>query len=749
MRGLGPAVAMAVTLLWAGVGAAADSGEGRAPERLVSFVNEVVPILTKQGCNGGVCHGKATGQNGFKLSLFGFEPDEDYEHLVFEQRGRRLVPSAPEESLLLTKGAATVPHGGGKRLEPGSVAYTTLMRWIAQGMPSDLEDAARPKLLGIQVTPEALLMKPGQTQQLVVTARFSDGSTREVTSVAALEPNPKGIAQVDENTGVLTMGQKPGAVAVMARYQDKVSVFRGTLPLGIPVRELPEERNVVDRWIFARLKEVGMPPSPLCDDATFLRRVTLDLAGRLPTAEEVLRFAENPAKDKRARWIDTLLESGEYADTFANYWSQILRNRRSEIARVNQQSQIQGNFAFHAWIRESLYRNKPYDRFVRELLTATGMSRECPPVTWYRQVDTLIQQTEDTAQLFLGVRLQCAQCHHHPFEQWSQRDYYALGAYFSQVERTLSPSRMAEFEISLKRSVPEAVHKKTGEKLKPGAVGVPAPELTKDDDAREALANWMAEPGNPYFAKALVNRYWKLLFGRGLVDPEDDMRATNPPSHPELLEALAKEFVAGGFDLKQLLRTLANSSTYQLDAAPNAHNAEDSQYFSRFYARRLPAEALLDGINTVAGASEGWGNQTRGTRAMQLPDNSYNGNAFLREFGRPDSATACTCERQSNASLGQGLMLATAGEIQSKLGSPQGTARRFATDGKRSDDEKLRDLYLSAFARAPKESELAIAREHLQKVRARSGADPVQGMQQAWEDLVWAVVNSGEFLMNH
>jgi hypothetical protein len=735
-----------ISLLLAGSLLATSFASAETP---VSFVNEVVPILTKQGCNGGACHGKAVGQNGFKLSLFGFEPDEDYDHLVHEQRGRRVVPSAPDESLLLTKGAAITPHGGGRRLEPGKPAYETLRRWIGQGMPDDFADAGRPRLLGIAVTPDARLMRTGDTQKLTVTARFSNGESRDVTPLASLEPNVKGLVAVDEHSGSVTMGTIPGSVAVMARYQDKVSVFRATLPVGAPVGTLPLERNFVDKAVFARLKEVGIPPSGICDDPTFLRRTALVLASRLPTPDEAQTFTADSHPDKRAHWIDQLLESGEYADTFANYWSSLLRNRRGDLPNTRDPSHVYGNIAFHGWLRESFYRNKPYNQLARELLTATGDAFANPAVTWYRQLNTQIIQTEDTAQLFLGVRIQCAQCHHHPYEQWSQKDYYALGAYFSQVDRIVSPSRMAEFIVSLKRTAPEAVHKKTGEKLPPSAIGSQAATLSPDDDARGALADWMEDKSNPFFAKALVNRYWKILFNRGLVDPEDDLRDTNPPSHPELLDALAADFIRSGFDLKHLLRTLANSSTFQLDSAPTSHNASESQYFSRFYARRLSAEQLLDAVNTVAGTFDNWANQPTATKAVQLPDNSYNSGGILREFGRPDSTTACTCERQSNASLGQSLLLATSDQIQNKLAHSSGRAKKLAEDKNRSDDQKVEEIYLAAFSRPPTTAEVERAKAHLFKVSGSAEAERVAKLRNAWEDLLWALISSGEFLLNH
>lgn len=736
----------ALWVLWLGASACLA---GSAPaEPTVSFVNEVQPVLTKMGCNSGGCHGKATGQNGFKLSLFGFEADEDYEHLVYEQRGRRLVPSAPARSLLLTKGAAIVPHGGGRRLEPGTPGYETLQKWIAQGMPNDIEDPKRPKLESIRVLPESRLMKAGESQALKVEARFSDGRTVDVTPYATMELNSKGMAQLDEASSVLTMGTRAGSVTAMVRYQDRVASFRASLPFGVPVSQLPAERNLVDTAIFKRLKEVGLPPSAVCGDSMFLRRVTLDIASRLPTAEEARKFAADTASDKRARWVEFLLQSDDYADTFANYWSGLMRNRRGDLPLTLSPAHIHGNFAFHSWIRESLYKNKPYDRFVRELLTASGESADAPAATWYRQLDSMLKQTEDTAQLFLGARIQCAQCHHHPYEQWSQRDYYALGAYFAQVERKVSTSRMSEFTVSLKRTLPEAIHKKTGEKVPPGAFGSVAPPLGPDDDARVALADWMTDKANPFFAKALVNRYWKILFNRGLVDPEDDMRDTNPPSHPELLDALAADFVRSGFDLKQLVRTLVNSSAYQLDSTPNAHNADDEQYFSRRYARRLSAEQLADALNSVTGAEDAWANQPLPTRAIQLPDNSYNSVGLLREFGRPDATTACTCERQGSASLGQSLFLATSGEISAKINAGNGTAAKLAADTKRSVEERIEELYLRAYARKPTEKEIVTGCEYVDKVSSKAGLVAPATAVGAWQDLLWALTTSGEFLLN-
>ena len=711
----------------------------------VSFVNDIVPILTKAGCNGGACHGKSTGQNGFKLSLFGFEPAEDYEHLIIEGRGRRIMPSAPDQSLLLRKAVAAVPHTGGFRITPGTEAYEALKQWIAQGGPSDVDDTKRPVLQRIEVQPPLRLMKRGESQQLKVLAHFNDSSVKDVTRLSMIEPNDKALAKVNDD-GLVSMLNLPGDVSVMARYQDKMAVFRATVPVGAVIKDLPPVVNYIDQQIFARLKEVGVPPSPLCDDTAFLRRVTLDVAGRLPTGAEAAAFLDDKATDKRAKWIDSLLASTDYADHFANYWSALLRNRRGDIDKTRDDSHIWGTFGFHGWIRDSLHGNRPFDQFVREILTSSGDIMDCPPVAWYRQVRTPQQQTEDTAQLFLGVRMQCAQCHHHPYERWSQRDYQALGAFFSQIDR-LPTSRLAEERLVTKRVMAETVSKKTGEKIVPAALGNEPKGLTADDDARFALADWLADKKNPFFARALVNRYWKLFFNRGIVDPEDDMRDTNPPSHPELLDALARDFTASGFDLKKLVRTITTSSAYQLSSVPNVSNAEERHYFSRYYAHRLTAEVLLDAVNTVAGSSSNWANHPPGTRADQLPDDSYNKGAyFLQVFGRPDSASACTCERQMTASLNQSLMLANSDDVQNKLSTPHGIADAFSADTKRSDQDKLNEVYLAAYSRRASAEEAKLASDYIAQKSA--GSDPA-ARRQAWEDILWAVMSSKEFLFNH
>ena len=549
--------------------------------RPVSFINDVVPVFTKASCNSGACHAKAgQGQNGFQLSLLGFEPQEDYEHLVKEGRGRRLSAPAPEQSLLLLKATSAVPHGGGRRLDPESPGYRLIRDWIAQGMNYD--QPADPKLVSISVQPARGTLKRKGEQQLKVMARFSDGRVKDITKLALYEANDRSMAETDEN-GRVRILDIPGNVAVMVRFQDKTAVFNASVPLGAPVKHLPPTKNFIDHLVFANLKQISVPPSPVCDDTTFLRRVSLDIAGRLPTVAEAEAFLASTDPAKRDKLVDALLASPDYADFFANKWTALLKNKRDAA------NDITANFAFHSWVRDSLLANKPYDQLVRQLLAATGTIADNPPVAWYKRVKQPTEQLEDVAQLFLGVRMQCAQCHHHPFERWSQHDYYSMSAFFSQIGR--KPTATAgEDVIFHKRGMAQTENKKTKLPVKPAGLGDPALDIPPDEDPRLRLADWMGNKSNPFFAKSLVNRYWKHFFKRGLIEPEDDIRDTNPPSNPELLDALAKHFVESGFDLKAVVRVIAQSSTYQLSATPNQHNGVDRQNFSHFYPRRMQAE---------------------------------------------------------------------------------------------------------------------------------------------------------------
>lgn len=714
-----------------------------AADRPVSFVNEVVPVLTKAGCNVGVCHAKAgNGQNGFQLSLLGFEPAEDFDHLVREARSRRLFVGAPDRSLLLLKASGQVPHGGGLRLASNTDGFAVLRDWIGQGARYDGDTA--PKLTSFEVQPSQGTIQRQTTQQLKALARYSDGTVRDVTGMALYEANDKAMAEVSDQ-GLVKVLDITGNVAVMVRYQGNVAVYSASVPLGAPVANLPAPKNFVDQHVFANLTALGIPPSPVCDDATFLRRVTLDIGGRLPTEAEATAFLASTDENKRDKVIDDLLRTPDYADFFANKWTALLKNRRDDS------SDIVSNFAFHAWVRDSLLANKPYDQFVRELLAATGTVIGNPPVAWYKRVKEPKQQLEDVAQLFLGVRMQCAQCHHHPFERWSQDDYYSLAAFFSQVGRKPSSTR-GEDLIFHKRGIAVANNMKTGAPLKPAALGDAIPEIAADEDPRLRLADWMATKNNPFFAKSLVNRYWKHFFQRGLIEPEDDIRDTNPPTNPALLAALEQHFIASGFDLKDLVRVITQSRTYQLSEVPNEYNLVDRQNYSRYYPRRLQAEVLLDAIDALAGTQTDFTNLPPGTRAVALPDNSYNRSSpFLRVFGRPEGESVCECERVQSSSLAQSLHLINAPDIKAKLGAGNGRAERLSKE-ERPNEAKIRELYVAAFAREPRPAELKTAIEYLTEPRLSADGQPVNpqsASRENFQDLIWALINTKEFLFNH
>jgi hypothetical protein len=717
----------------------------------VNFTNQIVPIFTKFGCNGGGCHGKLAGQNGFRLSLLGSEPLEDYEHLVRESRGRRLFPAAPDTSLLLTKSVGTVPHGGGQRMELDSHEYRLLRRWIAQAMPYGDPNAR--KISSIIVTPSARQMARNSQQQLSVTATYSDGSTEDVTRTVQYESNNLDMAEVSVG-GLVNVRDYAGEVSIMARYLGQVTVFRASVPLGTLTQALPIARGPIDEAVFGKLKTLGIPPSGIVDDPTFLRRVTLDIAGRLPTVEEVEAFralttagGDSPEaiQQRRADLVNRLLDSADYASNFASKWSAILRNNRtSEETRY-------GAYAFHDWLRQGFFENKPISVMVRELLTATGDAESNPAVIWFRQVNNTESRTEDIAQLFMGQRLQCARCHHHPYEKWAQQDYYQMTAFFSTVDRR-EGALPNEPRFGSRVAAATANHPKTGQALVATGLDSSKIELANYEDPRGALAQWMTSPTNAFFAKSVANRYWKHFLGKGLVEPEDDMRITNPPSNPELLDALSKQLTESGYDLKQLIRAICSSTTYQLSSSANELNIRDTNCYSRFYPKRLSAEILLDCIDTVTGSFSAFDGMPAGTRAVELPDTSF-ASYFLTVFGRPDSSTACECERTNSSTLAQSLHLLNSKEMQSKLSADASRAAAWANSAvvdatlspveniRKTGPERIRELYLRSLGRLPTESEQTIALEYLMQRADR--------LREAYEDLVWGVVNSKEFLFNH
>ena len=699
----------------------------------VSFPGQVVPIFTKLGCNGGGCHGKVAGQNGFRLSLLGFGPKEDYEYLIKESRGRRISIASPDQSLLLRKAINDSPHGGGERLKKDTHEYRLLRRWIAQGMPYGSGD--EPTVTKIDVFPKQRRVNVDGTQQLSVVATYSDGQRHDVTRAAVFESNDTEMADVSP-TGLVQLGELVGDVAIMARYQGHVTVFRADLPLGATdswaESDWPEVQNAVDRHVFAKLRSLGIPPSKQCDDATFLRRVTLDIAGRLPTLDEVQTFAADESENKRQALVDRLLDSEDYVEHFARKWNTILRNKRSGGSLDFRTA------AFYRWIRQSLRENKPYDAFVRQIVTASGSVASNPPVAWLHQVPDTNQRTEDTAQLFLGQRIQCARCHHHPYEKWSQADYAQMTAFFSLMQKKTVAEPTEPVFVS-RVGTPSGRHPKTGQGLKPAGLDGEELVIPPHEDPREHLAHWMTDADNPFFARSLANRYWKHFMGRGLVEPEDDLRVTNPPSNPELLDAMAKSFVESGFDMKELIRLICRSRTYASVSDALVENLQDRRSYSRFYPKRLQAETLLDAVNCVTETESRFAGMPAGVRAVALPDTGFD-SYFLKVFGQPESRSACECERTQDANLAQSLHLLNSEEMQKKLADEKGRAARLAADSSRSNESKVRELYLTALSRPPNESELRATVDYLAKK---------QNKREAFEDVVWSLVNSKEFLFNH
>lgn len=718
--------------------ATADDGEqsattlsvtGTGQTQSVSFCGQVVPIFTKLGCNGGGCHGKIAGQNGFRLSLLGFEPREDHKRLVAESRGRRVSLASPDRSLLLQKTVNAMPHGGGARTDTDSHEYRVLRRWVSQGMPFDSGEIVG--VTSIRAYPNVRRMLGDSGQQLAIIATYSDGSVEDVTRAAVYESNDTQMAEVSD-TGLVQTGTLVGDVAVMARYQGHVTVFRAEIPLKLdaPNQFASQATNVVDQFVRKKLDSLGIPSSPTCDDSTFLRRVTLDLAGRIPTLDESTAFLVDPSPEKRSALVERLLASDDYASFFARKWGVILRNRRSGGAL-----QV-SNVLFHHWLKESFRSNKPYDRIVNEMLTASGTVFSNPATAWLDQVTDQNERVEDISQLFLGQRIQCARCHHHPYEKWSQEDYARMSAFFSTIAKK---TQGTDVTFVTRVASPSARHPKTGQAVQPAGLDAEAIVIDTTLDPRQQLSDWVTSPQNPFFAKALVNRYWKHFMGRGLVEPEDDMRVTNPPSNPELIDAMAESFVASGYDIKALVRLISLSQTYAASSDATEENVIDRRSHSRFYPKRLQAETLLDSIDFVTGAATTFAGMPAGTRAVQLPDTGFN-SYFLTVFGQPDSKTACECERSSEANLAQSLHLLNSEEMQKKLTADNGRAATFATDTTRPVEAKIRELYKLAFSREPVDQEMKSAISYLGERH---------NQREPWEDLIWALVNSKEFLFNH
>jgi Protein of unknown function (DUF1549)/Protein of unknown function (DUF1553) len=713
----------------------AAGGIGTPPaSAAISFELDVLPILTARGCNQGACHGKSRGQNGFQLSLLAFDPDFDFAALTQQARGRRVFPAAPERSLILEKATATLPHGGGVRLDIGSADYEVLRSWIAQGTPR--RDQNEPKLVAVTVQPEEQFVKPSEEIQLSVTATYSDGSKRDVAGRTQFQSSEAGIVGV-EPTGLVKAGPIPGEATIMARYMNVIAITHVAIPLpGSVASELYASlprHNFIDGHVWAKLQTLGITPSPSADDARFLRRVYLDIIGRLPTPDEVRSFLADLDTSKRPRVVDELLQRPEYADHWAAKWADLLRPNPYRVG-------IKAVLNYDAWIRDSFRRNKPYDQFVRELVTAQGSTFENGAAVLFRDRREPQEITTLVSQLFLGVRLECAKCHHHPFEKYGQDDFYSFAAYFGRLGfkgTGLSPPISGSEEIILTKKSGSVEHPLTRQTMQPRPLFGDAPQIADDADPREALAAWITSDENPYFAKVIVNRVWADLMGRGLVEPVDDLRATNPPTNGPLLEALAADFRAAKYDLKHLIRTICTSYVYGLSSLPTERNVGDRQSYSRHYRTRLRGEVLLDAVTDITGVAESFTAMPAGSRANQLWTTRVQ-SVFLDTFGRPNPNQDPPCERMEDTTVTQTLHLMNAPQLHQRVTADSGRAAQLAASKDVSPDKIVEEMYLLVYSRLPDDAEREIGR--------RLFAENETSRRQAAEDLLWALLNTPEFM---
>ncbi len=705
-------------------------------ERPVSFIHEVMPHLQKAGCAAGNCHAKPEGQNNFKLSVFGYDPANDYHEIMRDDRGRRVFLAAPEESLLLKKATGSVPHEGGARISKGSLPYQLIITWLQQGAPAKLADEAT--LLSVSVTPRESIYKKGQKQPLKVVATYSDGKTQDVTSLTEFLSQDKEIAQVDEH-GLVEVGSTSGEGVVLVRFMGHVDVARITVPAD---KLLPNDKyaqlpanNDVDRLVHARHQKLGLLPSETCTDEEFLRRASLDAIGLLPTPERAKAFLTDTRPDKRDLYIRELLEHPNYADHWAVKWGDLIRPNPSRVG-------VKPVYLLDQWLREAFRQNMPYDEMVKQLLTAEGSTHEHGPVAIFRDKREAIDASAFVSQIFLGVRLDCAKCHHHPSEKWTQEDYYQLAAFFGQMGRkgqAISAPISGEPEYWWYSGKGQVQHPITEAVMVPKPPDGPEMPYVAGQDPRARLTDWMASSDNPFFAKAIVNRLWSEFLGRGIVDPVDDFRVSNPPTNPALLDWLAQDFIAHGYDLKHLIRTILSSRTYQLSAQPNEHNLTDTKNFSRSIKRRLSAEVLLDALGDLTGVRETFSGLPPGSRAVQTWNHKLD-STFLDAFGRPNASMECPCERERKSSVIQALHLMNSNDLQAKLNAKEGKISMLVKSNL-TEPQLVQEIYLAAYNRLPKAEELQTALKFY--------TSPGTSRQTATEDLAWALINSAEFVFNH
>ncbi|MBI1344665.1 DUF1553 domain-containing protein [bacterium] len=717
------------------------SSEAAAP----SFRNDVMAVVSKAGCNLGTCHGNARGKGGFQLSLRGQDPNGDYDVLTRDWLSRRTNVSEPDRSLLLLKPTMQLAHEGGQRFTRDSQEYAILRDWIAAGMPKDTEST--PQLTSLDVAPQRVILEaPNWNVELKVYGNLSDGKRRPLNGLAVYKIGQP-IAKVSHDG--LVHGESAGETVVLVRYLDQQVPVRLAF---IPQRDNftwngPTPANVVDQQVFAKLQELKLQPAALADDVTFIRRSTLDIIGRIPSAEEAQQFLNDKSADKRARWIDQLLERPEFADWWALKWADMLRLEEKTL-------DAKGAGDFHAWLRDAMSTGQPLDQLVHDLITSRGSTYSEPASNFYRALRDPFTRSEAVGQLFLGVRLQCSKCHNHPFDRWTQDDYYAWGNVFARVDYKILENERRDTNDKHEFSGEQIVFMKdngdvddprTGQPRTPKLLGEAAPELVKNRDRLVQLADWLTSANNDRFAEMLVNRIWRHLMGRGLVEPVDDFRATNPASHPELLLTLSQELRSSGFDLRHMVRLIANSKTYQLSGQPATGQPEDDINYSHAHVQRLSAEQLADALADVTGVAVPYRDFPKGTRAVELPGvgamlrrrgGPAAGDEWLRVFGRPPRLQSCECERTEETTLTQAFQLLSSELIQQLTADPQNTAAKLAK--KEPADQAITDLYWTTVSRRPGDQELAKLTEYV-----RSHEDTTVALQ----DVLWSLVTSHEFLL--
>ncbi|MCY3012535.1 MAG: DUF1549 and DUF1553 domain-containing protein [Planctomycetota bacterium] len=711
------------------IGVTCSFGADPSSEYVPKFELDIQPILTARGCNSGPCHGKSRGQNGFSLSLFGFDSNMDFDALIKNARGRRVSIAAPTDSLLLTKATGKEPHGGGIRLREEDQDYATLIQWIKTGLQRTT--ASDPTLAGIRFEPDPRNLSTNEDAEVRVLATYSDGVERDVTGVSSFQSSDPGIVSV--KSGTLRSGPYAGEATIMARYMGRIATWSTAVlkAKSIPVTAFDEipRNNWIDDLVIDKLKSLDVMPSELSTETVFLRRLFLDAIGRLPTPEEVAEFLADERSDRRVRWIDRVLDQPEYADFWANKWADLLRPNPYRVG-------IKATYSLDHWLRQSFRKNLPHDQFVRELLTAQGSTWRNGATTFFRDRREPDEITTVVSQLFLGVRLECAKCHQHPFEVYGQSDFYGLASYFAKIGHKgvgLSPPISGGEEIFFVKDKGEVKHPLTQQTLAPKPLTGPSPAIPDGTDPRIALVDWLLSPENPYFEKAAVNRLWAEVMGLGIVDPVDDFRATNPPSNVPLLNRLADHYRSVGFDNKQMLKVIFSSRTYQLSSLPNASNAHDSRNFSRHQRRRMRAEVMSDALSDATGVPTTFSGVPYGTRAVQLWTYRVD-SELLDAFSRPDANQDPPCERTSDTTMSQSLHLMNSSQIQARLTAEDSNCARWAADS--PSEVVLRKIYFQIYSRAPSDDEIKtlLAEQKHQPDRRR------------WvEDIVWAMINSPEF----